>query len=128
MIIFYLFCYDLPDVFHALKNSFRIFIISVGSWLHPSLVAGEDHTECALEGSNLAVKAMLISIKDSDSTLTELLVGRVCINNMSIQCIVGIYFGLLKPDVAFNRITDFGTDYASGNYTYAGKNSRNKHL
>jgi hypothetical protein len=70
--------------------------------VHPSLIAGEDHSEFALEDRNLEVEAMLITIKDSDMTLANLLVGRVCINNMSVWCLVGLSFGFFNPDIAFN--------------------------
>ena len=72
--------------------------------MHPSLIAGEDHTEFALEGRNLVVKALLTTIKDSDTTLTGLLKGRFCINYMPVRCIVGACFGPFNPDIAFNRI------------------------
>jgi hypothetical protein len=117
MIIFYFISNDLPDVCHVLLHGFSIFKISVGRWVHPSLIAGEDHSEFAFESSYLEFEAILITIKDSDTSLARLLVGWVFINNMSIRCLVGIYFGTLNPDVAFKRITDFGTDYASGNHT-----------
>ena len=68
--------------------------------MHPSLIAVEEHCEFALEGRNLEVKAMLIKLKDSDTTLAELLVGRFSINNMSIWCSVFVLFCLLNPDIA----------------------------
>jgi hypothetical protein len=37
--------------------------------VHPSLIAGEESTEFALQGRNLEVEALLIMIKDSDATL-----------------------------------------------------------
>lgn len=65
-------------------------------------MAGEVHCEFALNSRNLEVEAMLITIKDSDTTLAKLLVGRVCINFMSIWCIVGAYFCPFSPYNAFN--------------------------
>jgi hypothetical protein len=69
--------------------------------VHPSLIGGEDHSEFALEGCDLEVKAMLITTKDTDIALAELLVGRVCIEKMSSWCHVGVTFGPLNPDIAF---------------------------
>jgi hypothetical protein len=76
--------------------------------VHPPLIAGEDNSESALDGCNLVIEAMLISIKDSDTTLAGLLVGRVCINNMSIWCLVGLYLGPFLPYFALNIIADYG--------------------
>jgi hypothetical protein len=63
--------------------------------VHPSLIAGEEHSEYALKGRNLVFEAILITIKDSDTSLAGKLVGWVCINNMSIWCLVGSSFGPL---------------------------------
>ena len=79
--------------------------------MHPSLIAGEDHTEFALEGRNLVVKAMLITIKDLDMTLAETLVCRVCMNNMPIWCLVGASFGPFNPDITLSYIADYGACY-----------------
>jgi hypothetical protein len=68
--------------------------------VHPSLIAGEDHCEFALDGRNLEVEAFIIAIKDLDMTLAGRLVGRVCIYNMSFWCCVGVSFGLFNPDIA----------------------------
>ena len=87
--------------------------------MHPSLIAGEDHTEFAFESRNLEFEAILISIKDSDTSLAGLLVGRICINNMSIWCLVGVNFCPFDPDVAFKPIVDFATAYASDSHAYA---------
>ena len=89
--------------------------------MYPSLIAGEDHTEFALERRNLEVEALVISFKYSDTTLARLLVGRICINNMSLWCLVGVTFGLFYPDIAFKQTADFfvnfWTDMGSGNPT-----------
>jgi hypothetical protein len=100
MIIFYFLCYNLPDVCHVLKDLFWIFKISVGGFVHPFLIAGEDHAEYALECCNLKAESMLITIKDSDATLAGHLEGRVCNNFMSIWCLVDVSFGLFNPDKA----------------------------
>jgi len=55
-----------------------------------------------LEGCDLEVEAMLITIKDTDTALAELLVDRVCIEKMSSWCHVGVTFGPFNPDIAFN--------------------------
>ena len=68
--------------------------------MHPSLMAGKDHTVFALEGRNLVVEAMLTAIEDSNMTLAVLLVGRVCINSMSIWCLVGVSFAETSPDIS----------------------------
>jgi hypothetical protein len=87
--------------------------------VHPSLIACEDNSEFALEGRNLEFEAMLITIKDSDTTLAGLLVGRVCINDMSIWCLVGVSFCLIYPDIALkqtaNCFINFASEYSSGN-------------
>jgi hypothetical protein len=70
--------------------------------VHPSLIAGEDDSEFALECGNLEVEAMVVTIEDSNTTLAELLEGWVCINKMSIWCLVSLSFGFLNPDIAFN--------------------------
>ena len=70
--------------------------------MHPSLIGGEDDSEFALEGRNLEVETMLITIKDSNTALTEILAGRVCIEKMPSWCHVGVTFGPLHPDIAFN--------------------------
>ena len=68
--------------------------------MQPSLIAGEDHCESALEGRNLVVEAMLITIEDSNTTLAELLVGWILINKMSNRCSVVELLCLLNPDIA----------------------------
>ena len=68
--------------------------------MHPSLIAGEDHCEAALEGRNLVVEAMLIAIEDANKTLAELLVGWILINNMSNWCSVVELLCLLNPYIA----------------------------
>jgi hypothetical protein len=77
-------------------------------------MADEFHTEFALEGRNLEVEGMLIAIKDSDTTLAGLLVGRVCINFMSIWCLVRVSFGVFNPDIAFKKTGDFIIDFITG--------------
>jgi hypothetical protein len=69
--------------------------------VHPSLIAGEDHTEVALEGRNLVVKAMNVTTNQFDTTLAGFLVSRLCINKMSSWCLIGASFGRFKPDIAF---------------------------
>jgi hypothetical protein len=94
--------------------------------VHPSLIAGKDHTKFAFESSNLEFEAILITIKDSYTSLAGLFVGRACINNMSIRCLVGIDFGPFYPDIAFSDfLIDFCTDYASCSITYACEIIRN---
>jgi hypothetical protein len=68
--------------------------------MHPSLIAGEDHSVISLEGRNLEVEAMVITIKNSDASLAELLVGWVRKNKMSIWCLVAVLFFLFNPDIA----------------------------
>ena len=75
--------------------------------MHPSLIACEDHCEFALEGRNLEVEAMLIMLKDSDTTLAGLLASWGCKDSMSIWCLVGLYFGPLNPDIAFSIFADY---------------------
>ena len=72
--------------------------------MHPSLIGSEDHSEFALESRNLEVKAVLITIKDSNTALAELLAGRVCIEKMPSWCHVGETFGPFNPDIAFNLL------------------------
>ena len=102
MILFYSFCYYFPDLCHVLKDCFRVFKLSRGRLMHPSLICSEYHSEFALESRNLKVEAVLITIKDSDTTLAKLLAGRVCIYKMPIWCHVGETFGPFNPDIAFN--------------------------
>ena len=92
IIIFNFLSYNLPEICHVLFDWLTIVKISRGRWVHPSLMAGKDHTVFALEGRNLVVEAMLTAIEDSNMTLAVLLVGRVCINCMSIWCLVGVSF------------------------------------
>jgi hypothetical protein len=75
--------------------------------VHPSLIAGEDHSEFALECRNLEVEAMLIKIKDLKTALAELLEGRICINKMSLWCLISISFVLFNPDIACNQLLLF---------------------
>jgi hypothetical protein len=70
--------------------------------MHPSLIGCEDHSEFALESRNLEVKAVLITIKDSNTALAELLESRICIEKMPSWCHVGETFGPFNPDIAFN--------------------------
>ena len=93
---------NLPDLFRALKDTFRVIKLSRGRFVHPSLIAGEFHGVLAFIGRNLVVEAMLSPIKDSDMTVTRFLIGRVCIDNMTRRCLVGGTFGLFVPDIAFN--------------------------
>ena len=79
--------------------------------MHPSLIAGEGHTEYALECCNLIGKAILITIKDSDATLAGHQEGRVCKNFMSIWCLVGVSFGLFNPDKASLRALECLVDF-----------------
>jgi hypothetical protein len=67
----------------------------------PSLIAGEDHSKITYDGLNLVVETMLTTIKDSDTTLAGRLVAWICINNMSIFCLVGVSFGPFIPDIIF---------------------------
>jgi hypothetical protein len=100
--MFYFFSYKFLYVFHALKHWFTILKHSVGSSLHPSLIASEFHCELAMKGRNLIVEAMLITLKDSDTTLAGRLVGWVCINNMTIWCrVVALFCPFV--DVTYNR-------------------------
>lgn len=119
LIIFYVLCYNLPHVFHVLKDWLRIFKISLGRLMYPSLIAGEDYTEFALEGRNLEVEAMLIAMKDSYTTLPGCHVGWVWINNMAIWCLVGLYFGPPNPLIAFeNHIGYFIGNCCTKNASY----------
>jgi len=72
--------------------------------MHPSLIGSEDHSEFALKGRNFEIEAVLITIKDSDTALAELLEGRVCIEKMPSWCHVGVTFGPFNPDIAFNLL------------------------
>ena len=79
-ILFYSFLNIFPDLFHALKETFREIKLSRVSFVHPSLIAGESHGVLALNGRNLVVEAMISTIKDSDTALAGLLPGRICID------------------------------------------------
>ena len=82
--------------------------------MHPSLIAGEDHNEFALEGSNHELEAMFVAIEDIDTTLAILLVGRVSINNMSVWCLVDVFFGPCDPDITFAvYIEEFSSNCAT---------------
>lgn len=105
IISFYFFCYILPEICLVLFDWLTILKISRVSSVHPSLIAGEIHSEFSLEGRNLVLDTMLTTIKDSDKTLARLLVGRVCKNNMSIICLVGASFCPFIP-VAFKFTGD----------------------
>ena len=101
MIIFYFCCDKFRYIFHALKDWFTIHKHSVGSSLHPSFVANDYYPVFAMKYRNLVVEAMLVTLKDSDTTISGLLVGRVSTNNMSIWCLVGAFFGLSTLVIAY---------------------------
>jgi hypothetical protein len=73
-------------------------------------MAGEDHSEFACKDRDLVFEALLITLKDSETTIAGLLGGRFCKNNMSFWCSVSLCFCPFHPDIAFNRIADFVTD------------------
>jgi hypothetical protein len=77
-------------------------------------MASEDHSEFACIDRNLEFEALIIALKDSDTTIAGLLGGRFCKNNMSFWCHVSVCFGPFYPDIAFNRIADFFADYCTG--------------
>jgi hypothetical protein len=72
----------------VLIERFRIFKISIGIRVHPFFIDCEGHSKFAFEGRNLIVEAILITIKDSDIDFAKVKVGGLCINNMSIWCLV----------------------------------------
>lgn len=132
MIIFYFLCYKCLEICNVVEDLFRVFIISVGRWVQPSLRGGESHNESALESSNLVFEAVLIPINDFDMTLAGSLEGRFSLNCMSIWCCVGFTFRLFNPVIACNKrtncnadaCTDTWTDNASGNpSSYNGSNN-----
>jgi hypothetical protein len=93
-------------------------------------MAGEDHSEFACIDLNLEFEALLITLKDSDTTIAGRLSGRFCKNNMSFWCYVSLCFGTFYPDIAFNRIADFVADYCTGygptkNY-FSSKSTKNQ--
>jgi len=76
--------------------------------VHQSLIASEDYFECAYQGRNLVFKAILITIKQSDTTLSGYhLEGWVCINKISFLYIVGVFLGLFPPVItSLTRVGD----------------------
>ena len=103
-ILIYFFLNVLPQLFRALKDTFREIKLARVRFVHPSLIAGEVHGVLALKGSNFVVKAMLSTIKDSETTLAGLLAFRICIDKMAIFCLIGSTYGPFNPDIAFNFI------------------------
>jgi hypothetical protein len=103
-ILIYFFLNFLPDLFRALKDTFREIKLSRVRFVHPSLIAGEVDGVLALKGSNLVVEAMLSTIKDFDMALAGLLPGRFCIYKMASFCLIGSTYGPFDPDIAFNII------------------------
>jgi hypothetical protein len=104
MFILFYFSFNIfPDLFHALKDTFREIKLARVSFVLPSLIACELHGVLALKRRNLVVKAMLSTIKDSDKALTGLLPGRLCIYKMTRRCLIGEILGPFYPDIAFNH-------------------------
>jgi hypothetical protein len=102
LILLYSSLNNLPELFRALKFTFRVIKLSRGRFVHPFLIAGEVDDVLAFFGRDLVVEAMLSPIKDSDMTVAGLLPGRICIDSMTRWCLVGETFGLFVPDIAFN--------------------------
>jgi hypothetical protein len=73
-------------------------------------MAGEDHSKFACIDRDLEFEALLITLKDSDTTIAVLLCGRFCNNNMSFWCYVSLCFGPFYTDIAFNRIAGVFAD------------------
>lgn len=97
--------YNFPEVFNVIRYRFLILKLSSGSSVHPFLIAGEVHSEFALEGCNLVFEAMLVLIKDSDTTLAGLVACGGFDNFMSCWCRILAFFCLFSPDIALNRVT-----------------------
>lgn len=69
--------------------------------MHPSLIGCEDDCVFALKCHDLEVEAALITIKDTDTALADLLVGRFCIEKMTCRRHICVTFGPLNPDITF---------------------------
>jgi hypothetical protein len=80
--------------------------------VQPSLIAGDHHSEFTLDGRNLVFKAIIITIKKSDTALAGChLEGWVCINLISFFCIVGMFLGLFSPVItSLTRVGDLIAD------------------
>ena len=98
---------DFPEVFNVIRYRFLILILSSGSSVHPFLIAGEVHSEFALDGCDLVFEAMLVLIKDSDTTIAGLVAIGGLDNFMSWWCRILAFFKLFSPDITLNRVTFF---------------------
>jgi hypothetical protein len=101
-ILIYFFLNVLPQLFRALKDTFREIKLARVRFVHPSLITCEIDGVLALKGRHLVVEATISTIKDSETTLAGLFPGRVCIDIMTICCLVGETLGSLDPYIAFN--------------------------
>ena len=107
MLIINLIWYNFPEVFNVIRYRFLVLKLSSLSFVHPFLIAGEVHSDITLDGCNLVFKAMLVLLKDSDTSLAGLGVCGGFDNFMSCWCRILARFCLFSPDITLNRDTIF---------------------